>query len=1356
MSARHKSDNTGRATRWKGRSGLIGVVVMALLGALLVPQASAAPTLGLTISPIAATVQSGDTATFQIAWSCSSTSETCDLGTISVPVPTLAPDTSVRTTYVQGTASTGGLSGAPTVSGGVISWKMADSLAAGSSGQMTFTVRVPNISSPNGNTVNPVATFTASGVTQTATTSTTVVSDTDLVTDKRLVSSAVPGLDVPVVYQVATMHRSSINTSTGRWGGAPSNGTWGVVNVVTVDHLPVGAEFVSATGGGVYDAASHTVTWPAWSDNGATGAFTIAPDYQIAIRYPSSVFAVADIVTNTATASANPYLRPEVTVTSEDDASHSFRAASNQGAIGKGPTFTSPNSGLRDSQTGRWGISVSNTGTGPLALDIDDALPCLWSSPTDGSTDCETPAVTNVQVMLQGGQAGVVYTLAYATNLGTTGTVSLTSSTVYQTLPNQSATEWVTAFELTGTIPGGDRIALDVLGRIAADLPAESTGAVYRHPNVPVGTPVMLENCLTGSLSTLTGTPVTSVQDVCGYTRVDPDRPSYRAQKYMTNNIQGIGGEIDVAFGLQTAGGNANWNPILTDLLPADLAFVPGSVSTAGLNAVGKAALPDANLLIEVIDDFQGTGRQLVRLSWPGAPGLAPNLLPGQVAFKVSVQPGAVVGQRTNELIAFDQYYLALGTPAAPQACFVMPTAPDANNQSGRDNPALLGCVASATYTVVASPAIGGTKWVKGSADTEFLSAPSVGLVLAGQDAEYRLDVENTGNVPVDEVVAYEILPYVGDTGVGPAVGDDRGSQWQTVLSGAVTSDVPTEISYSTSANPCRGEVMAIGGSRADGPAGCVDDWTTTLPADPSEVRAIRVDFGTTEFAVDQIHSVTIAVTTPSDADGIAWNSFAVAAQEASTGEAVLPVEPNKVGLRAQSSLSVDKSVAQATVTPSGEVTWTIVVTNDGAGRTGSIVVVDRLHEDLEYLSSSSTNGSYHPDTQEWTLAEDLTAGASATLTITTRVNADAPLGELCNLAEAYLPAVQDEPIDDATACTVVEEPTVPNIAVVKSSDPASGKAVQPGQDISYTLTFSNTGNGPGEVDYTDDLTGVLDDADLTAAPSSSDGALVVTDGSDGQLHVTGTLEPGAEVTVVYTVTVKPDGERGDDVLTNVVFPTGTENPTCQDENVSCTEHPVPGFELTKTSDPASGTTVNGGDTITYTVTATNTGATVLDPVVINDDMAAVLNHAGYNGDAVAVVGDGESGDLVLDGTTLTWTGALAVGQTVTITYSVTVNAGAADVVLHNIALGSATPPGLPPITPPPVETEHPVPPTPTQPPSTTPPTQPPTTKPTPPSKPLPHTGAAVTSAGIAALVLLGVGGTLLVARRRRGEQPAQ
>src|SRR5690606_7733485 len=98
-----------------------------------------------------------------------------------------------------------------------------------------------------------------------------------------------------------------------------------------------------------------------------------------------------------------------------------------------------------------------------------------------------------------------------------------------------------------------------------------------------------------------------------------------------------------------------------------------------------------------------------------------------------------------------------------------------------------------------------------------------------------------------------------------------------------------------------------------------------------------------------------------------------------------------------------------------------------------------------------------------------------------------------------------------------------------------------------------------------------------------------------------------------------------------------------------------------------------------------------LDEVVITDDLSQVLSHATLNGAAIVKVGDREVAPAVIDGTQLSWNGSLAEGETVTITYSVTVNADAAGEALRNVATATATPPGGETITPPPSETDHPV-----------------------------------------------------------------
>ncbi|WP_256066124.1 isopeptide-forming domain-containing fimbrial protein, partial [Rhodococcus erythropolis] len=169
--------------------------------------------------------------------------------------------------------------------------------------------------------------------------------------------------------------------------------------------------------------------------------------------------------------------------------------------------------------------------------------------------------------------------------------------------------------------------------------------------------------------------------------------------------------------------------------------------------------------------------------------------------------------------------------------------------------------------------------------------------------------------------------------------------------------------------------------------------------------------------------------------------------------------------------------------------------------------------------------------------------------------------------------------------------------------------------------------------------------------------------------------------------------------VNNFVVP-GTTPPVdppevCDPATQLCTTHPVqvPGFTVAKTADPVSGTNVAAGQTITYSVTGANTGNTTLDPVVLTDDLSKVLDNAALvDGSLKATVDGVDATAPTLEGTTLSWTGALEAGKSVVLTYQVKINDGVAGgVLINNKVTGTAKPPTGPEITPPPVTTEHPV-----------------------------------------------------------------
>jgi uncharacterized repeat protein (TIGR01451 family) len=220
-------------------------------------------------------------------------------------------------------------------------------------------------------------------------------------------------------------------------------------------------------------------------------------------------------------------------------------------------------------------------------------------------------------------------------------------------------------------------------------------------------------------------------------------------------------------------------------------------------------------------------------------------------------------------------------------------------------------------------------------------------------------------------------------------------------------------------------------------------------------------------------------------------------------------------------------------------------------------------------------------------------------------------------------------------------------LQIEKSSSP---EVADPGDLVTYTITVTNTGafayTAQDPASFQDDVSEVLDDATYNDDASATAGIAVMI---EPLLLWAGPLPIGEQVVVTYSVTVD-DAPAGDLMLTNVV----TDGPesNCRPESVvpECTtETPVRLLEVQKTADRE---VVEAGGTVAYTITIENVGLadfTLDDPATLSDDMSDVLDDASYNDDATAT-----AGTVTFDTPTLSWSGPVAVGETVTITYSVT------------------------------------------------------------------------------------------------------
>ncbi|WP_229055089.1 hypothetical protein [Aeromicrobium sp. Leaf350] len=375
--------------------------------------------------------------------------------------------------------------------------------------------------------------------------------------------------------------------------------------------------------------------------------------------------------------------------------------------------------------------------------------------------------------------------------------------------------------------------------------------------------------------------------------------------------------------------------------------------------------------------------------------------------------------------------------------------------------------------------------------------------------------------------------------------------------------------------------------------------------------------------------------------------------------------------------VSVAKAVAGSFV-PGGAVTYTLTFTHSG-GQPATVGYTDVLTDVLDDATLSSGPVSSSPavtavhNGDRLEVSGTISRGDPVTVTYSVVPKAS-------GFGDAVLDNCVTEDGGDDTSCTSTEIPG--DLEIEKTSDPGSGAALVRGDSVTYTLTFRNTGGATVDLDHVDDLSDLLDDAELVGAPVSSS-ADVVAELRDAEIAISGRVPGGGSVTVSYTARVSTTAQ-GDGVLDNYLVEAGEEPPTecvpAPDELPTCTTHPVPGdLSVTKTVDPASGTAVEPGQVLTYTLTFANGGgeAVALDHV---DHLAGVLDDAALTSQPVASspgltvtpspLGAGDDRFRV--------TGTVPGGASASVTYQVTVAAAAdrGDSVLANVLVeGDAEPP---------------------------------------------------------------------------------
>ncbi|WP_144018593.1 CshA/CshB family fibrillar adhesin-related protein [Demequina sp. NBRC 110051] len=395
----------------------------------------------------------------------------------------------------------------------------------------------------------------------------------------------------------------------------------------------------------------------------------------------------------------------------------------------------------------------------------------------------------------------------------------------------------------------------------------------------------------------------------------------------------------------------------------------------------------------------------------------------------------------------------------------------------------------------------------------------------------------------------------------------------------------------------------------------------------------------------------SVTVYDPLQGDGLLDNAVVGPSESNCAEGSTDPDCVTEVPVRALNILKVADPAGE--VLPGESVTFTVTVENIGQVDYTADAPAEVVDDLTAVLDDAEWDGEVTVSAGEWefTSPELSWSGPVAvgeTVTITYSVTVNDPLTGNGLLDNVVTGPVESNCEAESTDPDCATEVPVKALEIVKTADPDD--EVLPGETVTYTVTIENI----GQVDYTrasvtDDMSSILDDATYDGDATASAGGFTF---SRPVLNWTGPVAVGDTVTITYSVVVN-DPLTGDGILTNVVLGPPESNCEADSEDEACTtEVPVRALELVKTSD--TGIRVQPGDSIEYTITVTNIGQvayTEEDPAVITDDLSGVLDDATYQGDAQA-----SDGDVSVIGLELTWTGPLAVGGDVTITYTVVVN----------------------------------------------------------------------------------------------------
>jgi uncharacterized repeat protein (TIGR01451 family) len=358
----------------------------------------------------------------------------------------------------------------------------------------------------------------------------------------------------------------------------------------------------------------------------------------------------------------------------------------------------------------------------------------------------------------------------------------------------------------------------------------------------------------------------------------------------------------------------------------------------------------------------------------------------------------------------------------------------------------------------------------------------------------------------------------------------------------------------------------------------------------------------------------------------------------------VVPDTPPTNGLYLHKS--TDKGVFGAVV--AGEtITYYLTVTNYGQETQSDIAVTDNVPSGTTYVNrSASDGGAIDGKTITWNIAR-LNAGESKTVSFQVTVNQLAQGAAPFIIRNVgYINGKPGDPVENP-----VYPPTGANVVGAKRANPPAGSTVRQGDVITYYVdVFNRNGSAVSGITVRDPLP---EGTSLVAGSISNGGTL-----ADGVITWNiASMQARETITLSFQATVNalPQGVLAKIIRNQAVITSpGSDGTPPVEYPTNEVEHPnlypeIPGgLYLNKRTDRPANARLQAGDTITYTLTATNFGRTDKTNVIVTD---RVPSGTTFVADSIT------EGGVLRDGV-ITWIiPTLAAGASKELSFRVTVDA---------------------------------------------------------------------------------------------------